>query len=254
VVVEAAGQTVVVEKNISQTGDVSAGADLPSIPISSMILISFSRSPTAKHGNKKKNPINKNGINASTELTEDRSEELGGIQYHVWGLSSSCRSTLREAVLVALKAVVHGGDDGRVKDMEGTLVLVGSAKAMGTSRADRRSTARRMAILVAPVCFSGMFAVVVSTASFATGSERLMGTFSGRIRPASRWQVVVDEGSSMTAETGVVTVENEVLPSSFCGISEYDAAPPPTRMNQHIRSAIATIQNPGIANLAPAPD
>lgn len=147
--VEAGGQTVVVEKKIPQTGDVLAGADLPSMPRSSMTVMSFSNSPVANDGNKKKNPMSKKGIKDNTELIEVRSEEFGGIQYHVCGLSFSCRSALRAAP-VALKVVVHGEDAGRVRDVEGMLVIVGSANAIGTSRAERRRTASRIAILVAP--------------------------------------------------------------------------------------------------------
>lgn len=88
------------------------------------------------------------------------------------------------AVPVALKAVVQGDDAGKVRVVEGVLVLVGSANAIGSSMADRRSIARRMAILVA-LGYAFWRFEVVSMASLATGSERLMATFSGRRRPAT---------------------------------------------------------------------
>ena len=187
VTVEAGGQIVVVEETISQTGDVSAGTDLP-LTTMSTIMISFSKSPATNEGNSKKNPINKNGISDNSELIEARSAELDGIQYHVCGLSFSCRSKLK-TVPVALKAVVHGDDDdddGRVRDVGGMFVLVVSARAIGISMADRTNRARRVAILVVPGCLSGML-VVVSMACFTSGFEGLTSTFSGNRRPARRW-------------------------------------------------------------------
>lgn len=178
VTVEAGGQIVVVEENISQTGDVSAGTDLPS---------TFSKSPATNEGNNKKNPINQTGISDNSELSEARSAELDGIQYHVCGLSFSCRSKLK-TVPVALKAVAHGDDDddGRVRDVGGMFVLVISARAIGISMVDRTNRARRMAIFVVPGCLSGML-VVVSMACFTSGFEGLTSICSGNRRPTSRW-------------------------------------------------------------------
>jgi hypothetical protein len=51
-----------------------------------------------------------------------------------------------------------------------------------------------------------------------------------------------------------VNVENEDLTSSFCGLSVDDTALPLTRTNQYIKTMPTAIQNPGNANLAPAPD
>ena len=185
VTVAAGGQIVVVEKNISQTGEVLVRAVSRPTTMSSTIVISFSRSPATNDGNNKKKPINKNGTNDNSELIEVRAEELGGIRYHVCGLSFSCDSTLK-AVPVALKVVVHGDDDGKVSDAGGMFVLIGSANAIGISMADRTNRASRMAILVAPGGLSGTFAVVVSMAFFALGSEGLTSTFSGIRRPARR--------------------------------------------------------------------
>lgn len=66
--------------------------------------------------------------------------------------------------------------------------------------------------------------------------------------------MVVDEGSSVTAERDAVTVENEALALSFCGIFGDDAALAPTRTNRNTTIAMATIQNPGKAILPEAPD
>ena len=88
-----------------------------------------------------------------------------------------------EAVPVALKDVVQGDDNGIVGYGEGMLVLVGSARAIGTSIADRIRRASRIANLVAPGYVVGMF-VVVSMACFGSGSERLVTTFSAKSRPA----------------------------------------------------------------------
>lgn len=133
----------------------------------------------------KKKPINRNGMSDNSELIGVRSEELGGIQYQLCGLSFCCKSMLR-VVPVVLKAVVQDDGDGRVKDVDGTLVLVGSANAIGISMADRVRRTRRIAILVAPGLVAGVF-VTVSIACFDTGSERLISTFSGSRRPASGW-------------------------------------------------------------------
>jgi hypothetical protein len=148
---------------------VSIGAASRSTTISSTIVISFSISPPTNAGNNKKTPINKNGTNPNSELIDLRSEEFGGIQYHVCGLSFSCNSrSALKAVPVALNAVVHGDtDDGRVKDGEGMLVLVGSARAIGISMAERRRRARRIAIRVAPGLVAGMLALMVVVVSMA---------------------------------------------------------------------------------------
>lgn len=185
VIVAAGSQIVVVERKISQTGEVLVGTASRPTTMSSTIVTSFSKFPAAKDGNTKKKPITKNGTNDNNELTEVRSDELGGIQYHVCGLSFSCRSRLW-AVPVALKAVVQGDDDGKVRVVDGMFVRVGSANAIGISIADRTNRASRMAILVAPGCLSGTLVVVVSMAFLALGSGRLTSTFSGIRRPARR--------------------------------------------------------------------
>lgn len=186
VIVEAGGQTVVVEKSMIHTGDNSLEGAVSRLvtTMSSMILMSFSNSPATNDGNMKKKPINKKGMIDNSELIEVRFEEFGGIQYQLCGLSFCCRLMLR-AVAVALKTVVLGDGDGKVKDGEDMLVLVGSARAIGISMAERRRRARRMAILVAPGLVAGMF-VATSMACFATDSERLTSTLSGSRRPARR--------------------------------------------------------------------
>lgn len=112
---------------------------------------------------------------------------------------------------MAFKTVVHGdADDGRVRQVDGMLVLVGSARAIGISMAERRRRARRMAIRVAPGLVVGMLVLmVVSMACSALDSERLIAIFSGSKRPARGWWVMVDDGSSLAAERDVVTVEDE---------------------------------------------
>lgn len=77
-IVEAGGQTVVVEKKISQTGDVleTAAVSRPTT-MSSITVMSFSSLPAVNVGNKKKKPISRNGISDNTELMEGRSEEFG---------------------------------------------------------------------------------------------------------------------------------------------------------------------------------
>lgn len=63
-------------------------------------------------------------------------------------------------VPVALKVVVHGDEAGRVRDGDVILVLVGSARAIGISMADRVRRTKRIAILVAPGLVAGMFVTV----------------------------------------------------------------------------------------------
>lgn len=132
VTVTAGSQTVVVEKKISQAGDVLVGPASRPMTMSSTIVMCFSKFPATNDGNRKKKTINKKGISDNSESIKARSEELGTIQYHVCGLSFSCNSALM-AIPVALKAVVQGDDDGKVNDVDGRLVLVGSANAIGIS-------------------------------------------------------------------------------------------------------------------------
>lgn len=64
----------------------------------------------------------------------------------------------------------------------------------------------------------------------------------------------MDEDFSLTAEGTLAAVDAEALASSLCGAFGDDAAVPLTRINQLTRTVMTTSQNPGSANLPPAPD